>query len=117
MPAKDDRQGKIHIAAMEARIILGTMKPPDMRTLKEMEGERILAMIPLLNEETFELMILHKVEQYGIWIEHQDTIEKFLKMAKRSASPKTILLFFPWSGVSAIMGSLDVPALSNEALR
>lgn len=82
-----------------------------------MEGEEIFAMIPLLNRETFEVMKLHKVEDYGIWIEHEPTLEKFFKLAKRVAAPKTLVLFVPWGGVTAIFGSLDVPSLSNQPLR
>ena len=89
----------------------------DIKTLKEMEGEQILASIQFLNSETFEIMILRKVEEHGIWVEHQGTMETLLKMAKVSGAPKTMLLFFPWSAVTAIMGFLDVPSLSNEALR
>ena len=87
------------------------MREQNFRTLKEMEGEEIFAMIPLLNRETFEVMKLHKVEDYGIWIEHEPTLEKFFKLAKRAAAPKTLVLFVPWEGVSAIFGSLDVPSL------
>jgi len=99
------------------RIIFGTMREQTFRTLKEMEGDEIVAMIPLLSSETFEVMKLHKVEDYGIWIEHEPTLEKFFKLAKRTAAPKTLVLFVPWSGVTAIFGSLDVPSLPSEVMR
>jgi len=85
-------------------------------TLKEMEGERILAMIPLLKPEVFELVTLHRVEEWGIWIEHQETTDKILAHAKVKISPKTVIVFFPWSSVTAIFGSRDVPALSTQVL-
>jgi hypothetical protein len=92
------------------------MTKENVPTLKRLEGEQVLAMIPFLNSERMDLITLRRVEQHGIWIEHQPSLEKFLNLAGASASPKTPVFFVPWCAVTAILGSWNVPALSNKAL-
>lgn len=92
------------------------MNKTDISTLKDLEGDQVLAMIPFLNSERMDVITLCRVEEYGIWIEHQPSIEKFLNLVKATASPKTTVFFVPWSAVTAILGSRDIPALSNQVL-
>jgi hypothetical protein len=92
------------------------MTDPKIPTLKALEGTQVLAMIPFLNAQYMELVMLHRVEEYGIWIEHQKSVEKFLQVGRAQAAPKTPLFFVPWAAVVAIFGSRDVPALSEQAL-
>jgi hypothetical protein len=87
-----------------------------MQTLKELEGTQISLLAPFLHVTKFHKVKLHLVEDSGIWIESQDVTETLLDKFSTSMSPKTAVFFIPWSGVTTIMGSLDVPSISRAAL-
>ncbi len=86
-----------------------------MKTIQEYEGENIVIRSPSLHETQPVSVRLHKVEEVGIWIESQQIINQFLAIAGVSMSPKTSVIFVPWSHVAWILGSLDVPAISDSS--
>ena len=87
-----------------------------MQTVKEMEGEQILALIPLLDQTKYQSVRLIKVEEHGLWIESQMLTNAMLQYANVLASPKTPIYFFPWHEVRLIVGSLEVPALDDSSI-
>lgn len=93
------------------------MEEHRIKALKEMEGTQIAALIPFFDLIKLQRVTLHLVEDAGIWIEHQDTQNKILGMARVTVSPKTMVMFFPWHAISVILASRDVPSMSDEALR
>jgi len=87
-----------------------------MKTLKEMEGEEIVALIPFIHQTHLQRVILHRVEDAGLWLESQNLIEAMLKTINQGASPKTAVFFLPWHQISFLLGSLDKTAISEKSL-
>ncbi|MGH9494868.1 MAG: hypothetical protein ACRD3B_07725 [Candidatus Sulfotelmatobacter sp.] len=86
-----------------------------MLDLKSLEGGVITAIIRPFNPRKAQEYKLHKIEQYGIWVESQAYTDGILATAGAAASPKTFVAFVPWSEVSVIYGSVDSPSISEAA--
>jgi hypothetical protein len=54
---------------------------------------------------------LHTVEEYGIWIEAREYSEELLTMAGMPTAPKHLVVFVPWSEVTAVFFSPEVFSL------
>lgn len=87
-----------------------------MPSLNELIGQTIVALVPIFDPKIFKQFKLHAVETGGIWIENQEVTNTILGAAKRSAAPKTLIFFLPYQQISFVIGSLDVPSLSDQAL-
>jgi len=87
-----------------------------MPSLSDFVGQTITALIPIFGSETFQKFQLHGVEVGGIWVEHQGTVNTLLDKLKISGLPKTPVFFLPYSQITFVIGSIDVPALSEKAL-
>ena len=92
------------------------MEPQMVKNLHAMVGARIVARIPVLDQEDMVVVQLHRVEIAGIWIESQDFNEVILKRVGIAASATALVLFIPFSGIDYILGSVNSPALSEAAL-
>jgi len=88
-----------------------------MLDLMSLEGELIQAIIPAFKEVIAETYRLHKIEPYGIWVESQQYTNTFLDRVGSTGAPRTFVVFVPWSGISAIFGSVDIPSLSDTATK
>jgi hypothetical protein len=86
-----------------------------MLDMKSLEGTMITGLFRPLDGTLLQQVKLHRVEQYGVWIESQAVTEKLLSRAGVPSSQKTGVLFLPWSEVILILGSVDAPALSETA--
>jgi len=86
-----------------------------MPHLHDMIGETITALIPVLDRKITQQVILHSVEQGGIWVESQNLANDFLSQAGASTAPKTTIVFFPYHEISYVFGSLDSPSLSEKS--
>lgn len=69
------------------------MSDPNFKTLKDMEGEIIVALVPMIDPIVLQKLRLHKVEESGIWIESQTMIEFFFKKFGMKSAPKTMIFF------------------------
>jgi len=87
-----------------------------MPELKSKIGQQIILVTPFLHPTKFQKVILHGVEDGGIWIESQSLTNQLLEKFSVAASPRTAIFFLPWHQVSLVMDSLDVPALSEKGL-
>jgi hypothetical protein len=65
---------------------------------------------------TFQRVPLHKVEDAGVWIECQAATDAVLANAKITMAPKSMVFFVPWTSISFIMCSQDVPSISSSVL-
>jgi hypothetical protein len=93
------------------------MSDPAFPSLKEQEGETITILSPFFHATTLQKVRLVRVENAGIWIEnHKWTMEQLKKTFGVSATPKTMIFFLPWHQISMILGSWDVPSVSEESL-
>jgi hypothetical protein len=85
-----------------------------MLNLESMIGTEIKAIVPFLHETTIQRLILHGVEDAGIWVESQAFTNQLLETFHLATSPKTAVFFLPWHQIVAILGSLDSPSLSER---
>lgn len=87
-----------------------------MLDLKSKEGELITGVFRPIDPNSIKIAKLHRVEAYGIWIESQDLINRMLSDFKVPQTPRTLVVFIPWSEVYLIVDSADGPSLSEFAL-
>ena len=86
--------------------------------IKSLEGTTLEASIPsLFNEPGCQTIRLLRVELNGLWIESPDIMESAMKDVGSTMAPRTAIFFVPWAQLSYIVGSSDVPALSEELMR
>ena len=85
-----------------------------MRNLKDYEGETIIIRSLAIDETTAVTVKLHLVEASGIWVESQKFTDEVLRMGKTSMSPRTAVIFVPWSHISWILVTVDVPSISDS---
>jgi hypothetical protein len=87
-----------------------------VRTLKEMIGELIVARIPVLDKDGMVFVRLHKVEANGIWIESHTFNQDLLEKHGVPVSTTTLLLFVPYTSIDYVVASIETIALSETAL-
>ncbi len=87
-----------------------------MPSLNELVGKTITALVPIIHTEILQKLTLHGVEAGGLWVESQTLTNLFLERVRMSASPKTAIFFLPYQQIVFVLGSIDVPALSEKAL-
>jgi hypothetical protein len=85
-----------------------------MKTLPEMVGDNILALVPMIDPKPQVLKLL-AVEPSGLWIESHEFTQGLMKLLKVQAAPKTAILFIPFHQITLIMASHDSPSLREEA--
>lgn len=88
-----------------------------MPELKDMIGQVITAHIPYLHRTQWQQVKLHGVENGGVWIESQKFMSDFLTHLGATMSPKTMIFFLPFTQITFIATSLDVPSISDKAIR
>jgi hypothetical protein len=88
-----------------------------MISLSDLIGKEIVALVPVLHKTNWQKMKLINVETSGIWIEYRPIIDSALKTRDITASPKTAVFFLPFSQIHFVLGSLDMPYISDEALK
>jgi hypothetical protein len=86
-----------------------------MPSLKDFVGKTIFALIPFIHGEIVQVLKLHGVEPGGIWVESQTLTDLLLARVGRTAAPKTAIFFLPYQQIVFVLGSLDVPSLSEKA--
>jgi hypothetical protein len=87
-----------------------------MPSLNELVGKTIVALVPFIHREIIQVLTLHGVEPGGIWVESQTLTDLFLAKLGRSAAPKTAIFFLPFQQIVFVLGSIDVPSLSEKAM-
>jgi hypothetical protein len=78
-----------------------------MKSLKEMEGTVIKAMLPGISTTKVSEVKLHRVEEFGIWVESQSLTDALLKALGTGLSEQTPVLLIPWHGVTIIFAETE----------
>ena len=86
-----------------------------MKLLKEMIGEEIVAMVPMIDQKIFQVLILHAVEDGGIGVESQALTNVMLDQLKQVSSSKTPLFFLPFHQILFLIQSTEKTSLSEKA--
>jgi hypothetical protein len=86
-----------------------------MKHLREMVGEEILGLVPMMDPQIFQVMVLHGVEEGGIWVENQKLTTLMLTGLKQASSSKTPLFFVPFHEIRFLMQSTEKSSLSEKA--
>lgn len=60
-----------------------------MKYLKDRIGEEILGFIPIIDKQIFQVLVLHGVEEGGIWVESENLTQMMLSSLKQAGSSKT----------------------------
>jgi hypothetical protein len=89
----------------------------EVPSLESLVGSEVALRVPILDRENTVRAKVHRVESSGLWIETTETTELLLNAASRTAAPRTLILFVPFSGIDFVMAFLDVPSLSKELMR
>ena len=83
--------------------------------LSDYIGTTILALIPGIDQRKIQKIKLRDVESTGIWIENQGLINAFLESVGQPTAPKTLVVFLPYSSITAIYVGVDEPSLNEKA--
>lgn len=87
-----------------------------MLLLSDLVGQTIHALVPSIDPQVIQPLKLHGVEVGGIWVESQKVNNLVLSIAGQTISRKTGILFLPYHQISFVLGTLDVPSVSDKAL-
>lgn len=88
-----------------------------MISLQSLIGKEIVAHVPYFDENTWQKFKLINVENSGIWVENRAMSDATLKRGGLTVSPKSLVFFLPFHQIVHIVGSVDVPYVSDEALK
>lgn len=88
-----------------------------MFNLAQLEGQIVLGNFHSLDPTHAIYVRLHRVEQYGIWIESQEYANKLLSSHGLTMSEQTLVMFVPWSGVKLILVGIPTPSVSEDILK
>jgi hypothetical protein len=83
--------------------------------LSKLIGQEVMALIPILHPSLPSRVIIHGLEVGGIWVEHDKTTQKLMRDTKLQASPETVVLFVPYSGIGFLVGSIEKTALHESS--
>ena len=86
-----------------------------MPRLQDMVGQMAFMKIAFV-EAPFDAMI-HGHEPTGLWIESPHMSELLMAKIGVLSAPKTPVLFVPFARIDYILGSSDIPTLSDRALQ
>lgn len=84
-------------------------------TLSDHIGQEILALVPLIEPDHYQMVKLHGVEAGGIWIESQELINKVFSAVNEAASERTPLFFLPYHQIAFAIAPIDGLALNERA--
>jgi len=86
----------------------------EMKRLKSLIGKQVLALIPVIDPNLFQVVTLRGVEIGGLWIESEDMNQKFLRSMGLPAAPMPIF-FVPYVHIKFVMAASEQTALSESA--
>jgi hypothetical protein len=86
-------------------------------SLESLVGSVVGMRVPIVHLENTIHAKIHRVESSGLWIESAEITDLLLTAASKTAAPRTLILFFPFSQIDFVTGYLDVPSLSEKIAR
>jgi hypothetical protein len=85
-----------------------------MRTLSQMVGEEIVALVPFLDRVKLQRLKLLAIEPNGLWVESSKFTSGFMRTIRAQRAPKSLVLFFPFNQITFVMSSIEVPAALDD---
>ena len=92
------------------------MQSTNPPSLEALVGHEVGIMLPRFNSETTTRATILRVESAGLWLVIPDWTEAALKRAGQTIAPRTIALFVPYQQIGFVVGSYEVPSVSERVL-
>jgi hypothetical protein len=86
-------------------------------SLTDLIGKEIVALIPFLDSKELQKVKLINVETSGLWVESKALQEWAVEGTHHAVTPKTAVVFLPFSQIVAVIDSLDVPWISDKVMQ
>ena len=86
-----------------------------MKHFREMIGEEMIGLVPMIDPQIFQVLILHGVEEGGLWVESPTLTTVMLTQLKQASSSKTPLFFVPFHEIKFLIQSTEKVSLSEKA--
>jgi hypothetical protein len=86
-------------------------------SFQDLIGKEIIALVPIFHKTLLQKMKLINVEPIGLWVESRTISDLMLKKIGFTYSPKSVVFFLPFHQITFVLESLDVPYISDEALK
>lgn len=86
-----------------------------VKRLDDLVGQDIVALVPVLDSRVLQPLKLLAVENAGIWVESPQTNQDILSEIGATMTPNSMTFFLPFAQISYILGSRDVPSISEKA--
>jgi hypothetical protein len=86
-----------------------------MKHLHEMIGDEIIGVVPMIDPQVFQLLVLHGVDNGGVWVECQKLTTLMLSALKQVSSSKTPLFYLPFHEIRFLMQTTEKTSLSEKA--
>ena len=86
-----------------------------MEYLKDYIGQELLAFVPIINREAIQTLLLHGIEDAGIWVESENLTQMVLAKLNRPASSRTPIFFLPFSQIGFVLSGIGKVSLSHKA--
>lgn len=87
-----------------------------MKHFREMIGEEVIGSIPMIDRERFQVLILHGVDDGGLWVENNNLTQVVLSHLEQTSSSKTPVFFVPFHEIKFLIQSTEKLSLSEKAL-
>lgn len=81
-------------------------------SLAKLVGRVVGMRVPIIHHVKTIHAKVHGVESSGLWIESPEITELLLRTANQEASPKTLVLFFPFSEIDFVMEFVETAGSS-----
>lgn len=88
-----------------------------MKFLDSLVGGIIFARIEGLRSTDGDEYCLHAFDDNGIWVEHNELSEFFLRSARSKIAPQSVVIFVPWCRIIWMCGiDGNLPSISEGLL-
>jgi hypothetical protein len=86
-----------------------------MKLLRQMVGEEIMGLIPLMDPKIIKVLRLRSLDVGGLWVESEEFTQMMLTGFKVPASSRTPLMYLPFHEIKFLLQSTEQIALSEKA--
>jgi hypothetical protein len=84
-------------------------------TFKELVGQNVIAVIPIIHRIEFQQIKVLGCEAGGLWVECQALTNLMLKAIGQQVSQKTPIFFLPFQQITLVWTAIDQTSLSESA--
>ena len=83
--------------------------------LSDYIGQEVVFLIPDIDPEALQKVIIHGVETGGVWLESQTLTNMLLQQFKAPSSQRTLIWFYPYDKIRFGFVGLEKPGLNEKA--